>query len=178
MRASRALRTAASLRRGVATAAALPVRVHNPGGQHRVVVTKDLPGTRWLDILQAANCRVEVCSSTKTILSVADIKALLGTSCQGVIGQLTERWDQELFGALRAAGGRAYSNYAVGYDNVNVADATKAGIAVGNTPGVCHVPYRRRRQLWAGSACSRGAFLAVAEQQSDAARRGAAHSGE
>ena len=34
--------------------------------------------------------------------------------------QLTEDWGDELFGALRAAGGRAYSNYAVGYNNVSV----------------------------------------------------------
>ena len=42
------------------TAGGVPVRIHNPQGAHRVVVTKDLPGTRWLDILTAANCRVEV----------------------------------------------------------------------------------------------------------------------
>ena len=27
-------------------------------------------------------------------------------------------WGDELFGALKAAGGTAYSNYAVGYNNV------------------------------------------------------------
>jgi lactate dehydrogenase-like 2-hydroxyacid dehydrogenase len=76
-----------------------------------------------------------VCTSTDTILSQATIKKLLGSRCDGVIGQLTEQWDKELFGALRSAGGSAYSNYAVGYDNVVVADATAAGVAVGNTPG-------------------------------------------
>ena len=30
--------------------------VHNPGGSRRVIVTKELPGTRWLDILTAADC--------------------------------------------------------------------------------------------------------------------------
>ena len=29
-------------------------------------------------------------------------------------------WSHELFGALREAGGTAYSNYAVGYNNVSV----------------------------------------------------------
>jgi hypothetical protein len=42
------------------TAGGLPVTVYNPSGGHRVVVTKDLPGSRWVDILVAANCRVEV----------------------------------------------------------------------------------------------------------------------
>ena len=34
-------------------------------------------------------------------------------------------WSEDLFGALAAAGGTAYSNYAVGYNNVDVAGATK-----------------------------------------------------
>ena len=66
VRAREPLRAAAAaLRRGLASAAqessagGVPVRVHNPAGKHRVVVTKDLPGTRWMDILTAANCRVE-----------------------------------------------------------------------------------------------------------------------
>jgi hypothetical protein len=46
-----------------------------------------------------------------------------------------QNWGTELFGALKAVGGRAYSNYAVGYNNVMVPEATKAGIPVGNTPG-------------------------------------------
>ncbi len=37
-------------------------------------------------------------------------------------------------------GGRAYSNYAVGFNNVVVPEATKQGIPVGNTPGVSLLP--------------------------------------
>lgn len=44
-------------------------------------------------------------------------------------------WGAELFEALKQCGGKAYSNYAVGYDNVKVDEATKRGIPVGNTPG-------------------------------------------
>lgn len=44
-------------------------------------------------------------------------------------------WSDEAFAALREAGGTAYSNYAVGYNNVKVPAATKNGIPVGNTPG-------------------------------------------
>ncbi len=65
-RARAPLRAAASaLRRGLASAVqessagGVPVCVHNPDGKHRVIVTKDLPGSRWMDILTAANCRVE-----------------------------------------------------------------------------------------------------------------------
>ena len=48
---------------------------------------------------------------------------------------LLQDWGDELFSALREAGGKVYSNYAVGYNNVDVEAATKNGIAVGNTPG-------------------------------------------
>jgi hydroxypyruvate reductase 1 len=114
----------------------VPVEVHNPGGKMRVVVTKNLPGDRWLQVLTAAGHRVEVCTAEATILDNATIKSLIGDRCDGVVGQLTEDWGAELFGALAAAGGRAYSNYAVGYNNVAVPEATSRGIAVGNTPGV------------------------------------------
>ena len=108
---------------------------HNPNGTKRVIVTKELPGNRWLEVLAWADCRVEVCTSTD-ILTVEEIKSAIGNSCDGGIGQLTEPWGEELFRALKAAGGTAYSNYAVGYNNVDVESATRHGIPVGNTPGV------------------------------------------
>ena len=110
-------------------------RTVNPSGRKRVMVTKELPGQRWLEILTAADCRVEISTSTE-VLSVGDIKTALGAHCDGAIGQLTENWGDELFAALKAAGGRAYSNYAVGFNNVDVTAATNHGIPVGNTPGV------------------------------------------
>ena len=112
------------------------IQVLNPEGKQRVLVTKDLPGTRWRDILTSADCRVDICKSPQTILDNATIKKLIGSKCDGVVGQLTEDWGAELFEALKQAGGRAYSNYAVGYNNVVVPEATKRSIAVGNTPGV------------------------------------------
>jgi glycerate dehydrogenase len=122
-------------RRGITQMKSKEWRVHNPEGRRRVLVTKELPGQRWLDILSRADCRIEICTSDE-VLSTADIKAAFGTCCDGAIGQLTEHWGDELFAALKAAGGRAYSNYAVGFNNVDVAAASRHGIPVGNTPGV------------------------------------------
>lgn len=110
-------------------------RTLNPSGSKRVLVTQELPGKRWVEILTAAGCRVEISTSTE-VLSADDIKTAMGTHCDGAIGQLTENWGDELFAALKAAGGSAYSNYAVGYNNVDIAAATQHGIPVGNTPGV------------------------------------------
>ena len=108
---------------------------HNPAGSRRVIVTKELPGTLWLQRLIQADCKVEVCTSAD-VLSVDEIKAAMGTQCDGVLGQLTEDWGDALFAALKAAGGTAYSNVAVGYNNVDIPAATRHGIPVGNTPGV------------------------------------------
>ena len=110
-------------------------RVHNATGSKRVIVTKELPGERWLDMLVRADCKVEICTSTD-ILSAAEIKAAFGGNCDGAIGQLTEEWGDDMFAALKKAGGTAYSNYAVGYNNVDVDAASGHGIPVGNTPGV------------------------------------------
>ena len=94
-------------------------RVENPSGHNRVIVTKELPGERWLQLLNNADCRVEICQSTH-VLETTDIKDAIGNRCDGAIGQLTENWGEELFSTLKAAGGRAYSNYAVGYNNVEL----------------------------------------------------------
>jgi len=110
-------------------------RIANPSGSKRVLVTKELPGQRWLEILTAADCRVEI-STSNDVLSVSAIKTALGTQCDGAVGQLTEDWGDELFTALKTAGAKVYSNYAVGFNNVDVAAATRHGIPVGNTPGV------------------------------------------
>jgi glyoxylate reductase len=55
--------------------------------------------------------------------------------CDGVVTLLTDRVDAEF---LDRAGSqlKVVSNYAVGFDNVDVPECTRRGIPVGNTPGV------------------------------------------
>jgi len=55
--------------------------------------------------------------------------------CDGILTLLTDRVDDELLDAA-GPGLRVVSNYAVGYDNVDVPACARRGIAVGNTPGV------------------------------------------
>ena len=53
---------------------------------------------------------------------------------EGLLCLLTDKIDAELLSrGLRL---RVISNYAVGYDNIDVAAATQRGIIIGNTPGV------------------------------------------
>lgn len=52
----------------------------------------------------------------------------------GLLPLLTDRIDANLMGAAPRL--KVISNMAVGYDNIDVPEATKRGIVVGNTPGV------------------------------------------
>ncbi|MBW2487315.1 MAG: hypothetical protein JRE72_07835, partial [Deltaproteobacteria bacterium] len=66
-------------------------RTHNPASSKRVIVTKELPGERWLNILTAADCQIEICTSPE-VLSSEEIITAIGDRCDGAIGQLTEPW--------------------------------------------------------------------------------------
>jgi glyoxylate reductase len=53
---------------------------------------------------------------------------------EGLLSLLTDKIDGELMN--KAPKLKVISNYAVGFDNIDVAEATRRGIIVGNTPGV------------------------------------------
>jgi glycerate dehydrogenase len=110
-------------------------KIYNPSGEKRILVTASLPGEGWVQILTDAGYRAEVWEAEK-ILTTEAIAERIGNCCTAVIGQLMEKWDSRMFGILGLAGGLAYCNYAVGYDNVDLEAATVNHIAVGNTPGV------------------------------------------
>jgi len=55
--------------------------------------------------------------------------------CDGVLALLTDRVDDEFLDRA-GAGLKVVSNYAVGFDNIDVPACTRRGIPVGNTPGV------------------------------------------
>lgn len=55
--------------------------------------------------------------------------------CDGILTLLTDRVDDELLDAA-GPGLKVVSNYAVGFDNVDVPACARRGVAVGNTPGV------------------------------------------
>ena len=55
-------------------------------------------------------------------------------SCEGLVALLTDKIDAALMDAAPRL--RVVSNYAVGFNNIDVPAATDRGICVGNTPGV------------------------------------------
>lgn len=97
----------------------------------RCFVTRRLPGPA-LDRLQAAGNDVEVWQGRfpPTPGELADRAA----EAEGLLTLLTDRVDAELIESSPKL--RAISNYAVGFDNVDLDAATRRGIPVGNTPDV------------------------------------------
>src|SRR5204863_2133724 len=55
-------------------------------------------------------------------------------TCDGLVSLLTDRIDAALLDAAPRL--RVVSNYAVGFNNIDVPAATTRGVCVGNTPGV------------------------------------------
>jgi lactate dehydrogenase-like 2-hydroxyacid dehydrogenase len=66
-------------------------------------------------------------------LSAPQLAARIGGK-QGIVSQLTDKFPAEVIEGL--AGIRVIANVAVGYDNIDVAAATRRGILVTNTPEV------------------------------------------
>lgn len=101
-----------------------------PNGKPRVFITRKIPHEP-LQRLQAS-CEVHVWEedSPPPRSRLLDELAL----ADGVLTMLTERIDREALDAAPRL--RVISNYAVGYDNIDVEAASERGIPVGNTPGV------------------------------------------
>ncbi|MGE4424288.1 MAG: 2-hydroxyacid dehydrogenase [Pseudodesulfovibrio sp.] len=96
----------------------------------KVYVTRQIP-EQGLDLLrQAAVVEVNPKDSPVPRAELLDIIR----DCQGVIGLLTERIDAEFFDA--APNLKGYANYAVGFDNIDVPEATRRSMPVTNTPDV------------------------------------------
>jgi glyoxylate reductase len=96
----------------------------------RCFVTRELPGSA-LDRLREAH-EVDVWPE-RLPPSYEELRRRTG-DVEGLLSLLTDRVDAELIDGSPQL--RAISNYAVGYDNIDVQAATAREIAVGNTPDV------------------------------------------
>ena len=96
----------------------------------RVFVTRRIPAV-GLDLI-TPHCDVDVWPDP--LPPPADFLRERVRDCEGLISLLTDRVDAALFDAAPRL--RVVSNFAVGVNNVDVAEATRRGVPVGNTPGV------------------------------------------
>ena len=96
----------------------------------KVFVTRRLPGTALEDAAQV--CDLEIWPEERP-LSPEELRHHVKGKT-GLLSMLTDRIDAPLMDAAHSL--KVVSNYAVGFDNIDVTAATAAKIAVGNTPDV------------------------------------------
>jgi glyoxylate reductase len=99
----------------------------------RVALTRRIPQP-GLRILENAGAKIAIVQPTAD--AAVDPPALREAivSADVLLSLLTERIDETLLGLNPAL--RGVANYAVGFNNIDVAAATRLGIPVSNTPGV------------------------------------------
>jgi glyoxylate reductase len=107
------------------------MRPADPGvARPRVFVTRQIPEVGLGPIRAACDATIwtgELPPSRTELLAGAE-------GCVGVLTLLTDRVDNEFLDRV-GPGLRVVSNYAVGYDNIDIAACAGRGVAVGNTPG-------------------------------------------
>ncbi len=96
----------------------------------KVFVTRQIPAN-GLEKIHSC-CDAEVWS--EPLPPPRDVLLSKVADCDGLLSLLTEKVDGELMDAAPRL--KVVSNYAVGFNNIDIAAATQRGICVGNTPDV------------------------------------------
>jgi glyoxylate reductase len=99
-------------------------------GKPKVFVTRILPEAGLARIRAATDAEVW----PEQLPPAADVLRRKAADCDGLVSLLTDRIDAALLDACPRL--KVVSNFAVGFNNVDVPAATARGVCVGNTPGV------------------------------------------
>ncbi len=99
----------------------------------KVLVTRKIPD-RGINLLKG-QCEVDVCNQNEVISKKDLIKRLKSKNYDALLCLLTDKIDEEI---LSSVGNnlKIISNYAVGFDNIDIKECTKRNIIVTNTPNV------------------------------------------
>ena len=101
------------------------------GDRPRVFVARRIPDDGLQPVSQA--CEAEIWPDELPPPRDVLLRSIVG--CDGVLTLLTDRVDAEFFDAAGPQL-KVVSNYAVGFDNIDIPEATRRKVPVGNTPGV------------------------------------------
>lgn len=99
----------------------------------KVFVTRKIPDV-GVSILQDGGYEVRVNLKDRPLSKKELIKKLKNNAYDAVLCLLTDKIDAEIFDA--SPNTKIFANYAVGYDNIDITEAKKRGIAITNTPSV------------------------------------------
>ena len=97
-----------------------------------IYVTRRIPEV-GLAMLREKGFTLEVSEKDGVLSKEELLNALRAKPYDGVLCLLTDTINAETFDALPSA--KIFANYAVGFNNIDVAEAKKRGISVTNTPG-------------------------------------------
>jgi len=98
--------------------------------RYKVLVTRRIPQV-GLDML-GEECDLDISPHDRPFSREELLSMVRGKD--GAVTLLTDKVDGELLDA--AAGARGFANFAVGFDNMDIAEATRRGIPLSNTPDV------------------------------------------
>src|SRR3989344_2860742 len=100
----------------------------------KVFITRPIP-ENGINLLKEKGYEVVMNSEDRLLRREEFVGELRKGKYDAVLTKLTEKIDEEVYDA---AGPQAkiFANYAVGYDNIDIASAEKRGLMITNTPGV------------------------------------------
>ena len=98
----------------------------------KIYITQRIPEVAE-KMLKEAGHEIDVNPENKILTKPELIHALKQKPYDAVLCLLTNSIDSEIFDAVPTA--KIFANYAVGYNNIDVSEATKRGITITNTPG-------------------------------------------
>src|SRR3989338_8963319 len=98
----------------------------------KIFVTQRIPDI-GIKMLQDKGYEVDINPENKILSKQELISELSKKPYDAVLCLLTNTIDGEIFDACPTA--KIFANYAVGYNNIDIVEATKRGITITNTPG-------------------------------------------
>ncbi len=99
----------------------------------QIYITRHIPDI-GINLLRAAGHTVDVSQKDGVLTNEELKKELSGKPYDAVVTLLTDTINKDIFAAVPTA--KIFANYAVGYNNINLNDASEAGVTITNTPGV------------------------------------------
>ncbi|MBU4353273.1 D-glycerate dehydrogenase, partial [Patescibacteria group bacterium] len=99
----------------------------------KIYITRQIPES-GINKLKEKGYEVDINPVDKVLSREELLNALKQKPYDAVLCLLTDKIDKEVFGAVPTA--KIFANYAVGFDNINLADAKEKNVMVANTPGV------------------------------------------
>lgn len=99
----------------------------------KIYITRQIPDV-GISMLKDKGYEVDINTHNRPLTKQELIEAVSQKPYDAVLSLLTDQVDAEVFDAVPSA--KIFANYAVGFNNFNIADAKARGVTLTNTPGM------------------------------------------